>query len=717
MISQRGIVFLILIFLPKIHSYSQQFLVNDINKYQINSQQFISKGHDAINIELLSIPFGGESLPLSISYQNEPPKYGQLPGLLGHSWSFSFQYHLTRSERSFQYLPIESYYNSAHELYDDTNGQSYDFFRFSTPYGSGSFMYDPYNTNGPQSHFLSNFDSFAFSEITPEFSKITDNRGWQYIYGDTLVLDSQVPVEKLEKGMRLNASLLKQIIAPNHDTLTITYSRGKIRSPHKRIEISIHEPLDIAPQVNGSEYAITRIDTPGMGEKYIYYPSYAQLSNGNNIEFSYSFSDSCILLNSISFLGKQVDLTYYQDRYATLLNSVNLNGEIYTMSYLTEGSDGNGSFSFKNKNLFVDVYGDYIYRSCDPPLPSPCPDNILSLLPTGPFFTYVDKFSDSERISKPYFEVGNFTFAESFKTALQPTFYMLSSIQNPMGGKTEYKYEVSPVNDDNTFLNYGAGYRLSQRLSKDTNGDTVLIDKYSYGQARQFPFEVGSDPLLRQNSLMRAYIQEGAVLHQSYRYSTTQMWQLEPHHYSLARNFRISNVPVYANEEEEYMEDKGVFHEHVTIESSDPKGIIGKKVYSFNVPGTIKRSNSQFINYSYNVLGEMENRVSYATWLGMLTLGNEPRLRSEMSFTYQNNQFLPIAKKEYQYDSFVSIALNAFNWGNIYDRAGAFELSETQLISDCNIMDAYGIEGGGTVFQFMKNILRSVKSTSFGGQN
>lgn len=240
---------ILLLFLLTVHiriAQAQGNLVNDdFNKS--NEATSISRGHDDIHIPLFNIPFGGEEIPISISYQNEPPKYGQLPGLVGHSWNFSFQYHLTRSENLFEYERPGYPLNNPPAILDSQDKGRIDYYRFNTPGGSGTFLYNP---NDSSSVFFSHFDKFAFKSIGYPFSQLTDNRGWKYVYGDTLVLDHLLDSAQLSRDMRLNASLLKQIIAPNRDTLTITYSRKKIYSPHKRIEITIIEPKDIAPRLS-----------------------------------------------------------------------------------------------------------------------------------------------------------------------------------------------------------------------------------------------------------------------------------------------------------------------------------------------------------------------------------------------------------------------------------------------------------------------------------
>jgi hypothetical protein len=286
-------------------AHAQRYLVNDdFNK--ANGNTSVSKGYDDISIPLLSISFGGERIPISISYQNEPPKYGQLPGLVGHSWNFSFQYHLTRSEKMFEYEIPGSNLNSAVHIYDGDwdNGHQgkdeFDYFRFNAPSGAGSFIYHI-------TEFFSNFDNFTYTYINDLFGQLVDNRGWKYIYGDTLVLDHMLDSTLLSRDKRLNASLLKQIIAPNRDTLTISYGRKEIYSTHKRIEIFIDEPKDIIAGYPGNQdSAMIRIDTLDMGKKYIYYPLYADHSNGDRVNFNYSISDTAILLTSMNYLNRTV---------------------------------------------------------------------------------------------------------------------------------------------------------------------------------------------------------------------------------------------------------------------------------------------------------------------------------------------------------------------------------------------------------------------------
>ncbi|WP_333625502.1 hypothetical protein [Sphingobacterium siyangense] len=589
---------------------------------------------------------------------------------------------------------------SMHDIYDSQTKKAYNHVEFNTPSGTGAFLED----NGSMMWLSSFTNKFRYEDNGYLSRVIVDERGWRYLFGDSLVHVDRLTQQEKDKGFEVNTNLLKQIIAPNKDTLTITYSTKKLISPNKRLQILVQEAKDITPQFNLND-AIIKVDTMTVSEKKIYYPIRAESSNGDYINFNYTITAGSVLLNSMtSSMGNRISLSYGVNNSATLLKQI----------YMTE--DNNYNFNYYTPNpqdmLLVDEYGDYIDKKLYTATTAPV--DLRNGLPAVLALDYIKSITydgnwASLITTTNVGQLPNINLFESNKAENPPKscYYMLKSIQNATGGIISYAYENSTGLIQGPFPN---PFRLTTKTAQDVNGDTLSIQKYTYEGEQYFPYEEGENFY---QPYIRNYIHEIPLVYPTYRMDN---WDLKPHHYTLSRQFQISNVPVLPSEADEYTEAHGLYHKKVTVETRDVLGKIGKDEYFFDIPSTIKRSPQRlYVNRTMNVLGQgVIDRQSYPTWLSSIELGNIPSLAKTIHYTFEGNVFRLVSKDEYNYNLIAGNELTKVSW-YINQWESADTLPESRIYSDCNI-DPFltsGLEGAKTNFRYTRKLLESVRKVNY----
>lgn len=545
----------------------------------------LSTGAATLSIPFFEIRVGGYSLPIEFRYYTNGIKVDDSPYPLGYGWIFSpglritrtimgrsdfnYQKDIRQDDSSFDYLKKAIYTeeHGGHHLPDaslvDTQ---YDFFTINLPSGNYSFCAVKNSSGEYEAVSTNNNLKISFSS-RQECITVTDDKGIIYYFGD-------IPGSSSVTGYRENVNnnhgwttawMLRKIELPGQDRkIDFSWSRFTHNgiSPGPKLGSDVlmdyKNPLwghgdDTTPTYNSAQ------DLGLLVEDYDY-PYESHISSISfplgTVSFSYDRSNNPLIRtatvsNCSGTVVKTARMTYGSGTDVGLLQSISITGEgSYYFYYNPQ--------RFSNYNA-QDWWGYYNGKSNN----SPVPQLGIRVYPT-------------QYSSASTFNVYGNADRSVDTTAVKAN--LLTKVEYPTGGYTEYEYEVHQFYVDTVAslviqpsfkhpLTMGAGVRV-RKMTSGTNGDeTEIVTSYIYGKDEDGKANVLFAPT------PDSFIDE----FYAYDYFPEQSVPFLPER---GNNFRI----LYLNPHSDYLQysmgEPCLWYEQVTEYGSDGS----KTVYKFQRP-------------------------------------------------------------------------------------------------------------------------------------
>ena len=467
----------------------------------------LSSGKINIPIPLYNLQVKELNIPFTLSYSTSGINIQDQPYPAGYGWVFSPGLRVSRTilGRSDDQFPVRSltgnedvntqkaaivgvnefshHFLQASDLYDIQN----DIFTVHLPNGSYTFMiersgetYEAVSVGNllKIEFYMNKAVQHAGHPSSINGLKITDENGIIYKFGmyeDENIINKYVELSLSENGITTWA--LRQIILPGGDNINFTWKEVRPVSYQIEVSNSIHI-TDKKEVLCGSEPGYTATDVGGLVQ-FIPYTKVLVLDKIEfplgSVDFAYKadhdpFISNFLVKNKLGNTIKSINFKYgdnYQD--APLLKELAMDGLEYGPKYRFKYNE----LRYDKNTRALDFWGFYNGKESNPTL---IPEMSIRIYNTTENF--VDSYGKGDRSTDPFYMQA----------------YMLTSIEYPTGGYSEFEYEPHKFADQHPLstdafnpakyippLNTGAGLRVSKITDYPSLGGIPVIKKYKYG--------------------------------------------------------------------------------------------------------------------------------------------------------------------------------------------------------------------------------------------